>query len=128
MLDTHAVARSLTAADFTPAQADAVTDALRLVAEHGGHVTSDQLKVGLSEVRAETAEVRTEIANLDTRFSGQIANLDTRLSTQIAEVRSEIANLESRLIKWLIGTVVTTAGVTVAIAGVVVGVLRLLAE
>ena len=128
MLDTHAVARSLTAADFTPAQADAVTDALRLVAEHGGHVTSDQLKVGLSEVRAEIAEVRTEIANLDTRLSGQIANLDTRLSTQIAEVRSEIANLESRLIKWIIGTVVTTAGVTVAIAGVVVGVLRLLAE
>ena len=128
MLDTHAVARSLTAADFTPAQADAVTDALRLVAEHGSHVTSDQLKVGLSEVRAEIAEVRTEIANLDTRLSGQIANLDTRLSTQIAEVRSEIANLESRLIKWIIGTVVTTAGVTVAIAGVVVGVLRLLAE
>ena len=33
MLDTHAVARSLTAADFTPAQADALTDALRLVVE-----------------------------------------------------------------------------------------------
>jgi hypothetical protein len=35
MLDTHAVARSLTAADFTPAQADALTDAFRLVAEQG---------------------------------------------------------------------------------------------
>ena len=35
MLDTHAVARSLTAADFTPAQADALTDALRLVVEQG---------------------------------------------------------------------------------------------
>ena len=128
MLDTHAVARSLTAADFTPAQADALTDALRRVAEHGDHVTSDQFKVGL-------AEVRTEIANLDTRLSTQtaevrteIANLDTRLSTQIAEVRSDIGNLEARLIKWIIATVVATASVTVAIAGVVVGVLRLLAE
>ena len=37
MLDTHAVARSLTAADFTPAQADALTDALRLVVEQGAH-------------------------------------------------------------------------------------------
>ena len=132
MLDTHAVARSLTAADFTPAQADAVTDALRLVAEHGDHVTSDQFKAGLAEMRAEQrveiAEVRTEIANLDMRLSTQIANLDTRLSTQIAEVRSELGNLEARLIKWIIGTVVTTAGVTAAIAGVVVGVLRLLAE
>ena len=39
MLDTHAVARSLTAADFTPAQGDALTDALRLVVEQGEHVT-----------------------------------------------------------------------------------------
>ena len=35
MLDTHAVARSLTEADFTPAQADAITDAVRLAAERG---------------------------------------------------------------------------------------------
>lgn len=120
MLDTHAVARSLTAADFTPAQADALTDALRLAAEQGDHVTSDQFKAGLAEMRAEQ---RAEIAEVRT----EIANLDTRLSKQIAEVRSEIGNLEARLIKWIIGTVVATAGVTVAIAGVVVGVLRLLA-
>ena len=35
MLDTHAVARSLTDAEFTPAQADAITDAVRQAAEHG---------------------------------------------------------------------------------------------
>ena len=52
MLDTHAVARSLTDADFTPAQADALTDALRLVVEQGDHVTSDQFKVGMAETRA----------------------------------------------------------------------------
>ena len=61
MLDTHAGARSLTAADFTPAQADALTDALRLVVEQGDHVTSDQFKVGIAEMRTEIAEVRTEI-------------------------------------------------------------------
>ena len=139
MLDTHAVARSLTAADFTPAQADALTDALRECTERGDHVTSDQFRAGQAEIRAELAElrseqrtqiseVRTEIANLDTRLSTQIANLDTRLSTQIAEVRSDIGNLEARLLKWIIATVVATASVTVAIAGVVVGVLRLLSE
>ena len=97
MLDTHAVARSLTAADFTPAQADALTDALRSAVEHGDHVTSDQFKAGQAELRA-------EIANLDTRLSTQIsevrteiANFDTRLSTQISEVRTEIANLDTRL-------------------------------
>ena len=84
MLDTHAVARSLTAADFTPAQADALTDALRLVVEQGDHVTSDQFKAGLAEMRAgqrtEIAEVRTEIANLDTRLSTQISAAETRLT------------------------------------------------
>ena len=83
MLDTHAVARSLTAADFTPAQADALTDALRLAAEQGDHVTSDQFKAGQAEVRAEIAEVRTEIANLDTRLSTQISRIESELKSDM---------------------------------------------
>ena len=108
MLDTHAVARSLTAADFTPAQADALTDALRLVVEQGDHVTSDQFKAGLAEMRAqqrtEIAEVRTQIAEVRT----EIANLDTRLSTQISTT-------ETRLTWRMLG-----------IAGLVIAALRLL--
>ena len=129
MLDTHAVARSLTDAQFTPVQADAITNAVRLAAEHGDHgdhVTSDQFKAGLAEVRTEIAaldtrlstqiaEVRTEIAALDTRLSTQIAALDTRLSTQIAGVRTEVANLETRLIRWMVGTVLATGGLTFTI-------------
>ena len=162
MLDTHAVARALTNAEFTPAQADAITDAVRQAAEQGDHVTSEQFKTGLAELRTELAEhraeVRTEIANLDMRLSTQIAelggqiaeqradvrteiaNLDMRLSTQIAElggqiaeqradvrteianldtrlagVRTEVANLETRLIRWMVGTVLATATLTVAI-------------
>ncbi len=104
MLDTHAVARSLTDAEFTPAQADAITNAVRLAAEQGDHVTPDQFKAGLAEVRTEIAEVRTEIAALD-----------TRLSTQIAGVRTEVANLETRLIPWMVGTVLATGGLTFGI-------------
>ena len=99
MLDVHAVARSLTDAEFTPAQADAITNAVRLAAEHGDHVTPDQFTAGLAEVRAEIAEVRTEIAEvrteiagLDTRLSTQIANLRTEQRTDVAGVRTEIAN------------------------------------
>ena len=76
MLDTHAVARSLTAADFTPAQADALTDALRSAVEHGDHVTSDQFKAG-------QAEVRTEIANLDTRLSAQMSRIEADLKSDM---------------------------------------------
>ena len=112
MFDTHAVARSLTAADFTPAQADALTDAIRSAAEQGDHVTSDQFKAGQAELRAEIAEVRTEIANLDTRLSTQIAevrtevaNLDTRLSTQMSRIEADLKS-DMKLVKFGYGPVV----------------------
>ena len=34
MFDTHAIARALAAADLTPKQVDAITDAVRQAAEH----------------------------------------------------------------------------------------------
>ena len=34
MFDTHAIARALASADLTPAQVDAITDAVRQAAEH----------------------------------------------------------------------------------------------
>ena len=115
MLDTHAVARSLTDAQFTPAQADAITNAVRLAAEHGDHVTPDQFTAGLADLRTEIAEVRTEIAGLDTRISTQIADLRTEQRTDIAGVRTEIANLETRLIRWMVGTVLATGALTFGI-------------
>ena len=126
MLDTHAVARSLTDANLTPAQADAITNAVLQAAEHGDHVTSDQFKAGL-------AEVRTEIGALDTRLStqiaalradgaeqhavmrGDVADLRTEVRTEIASVRTEMANLETRLIRWMVGTVLATAALTFGI-------------
>ena len=63
MLDTHAVARSLTAADFTPAQADAITAAVRQAAEHGDHVTTDQFNAALAALEA----------RLTWRFAGAMA-------------------------------------------------------
>ncbi len=144
MLDTQAVARSLTDADFTPAQADAITNAVRQAVEQDDQVTSDQFRAGLAEVRTEIAsldmrlstqaaemraeqrtgiagvrteisEVRTEIANLDTRLSTQMADLRAEQRAEAAAVRSEIANLETRLIRWMVGTVIATATLTVGI-------------
>jgi len=133
MFDTHAVARSLTAADFTPAQADALTDALRSAAEQGDHVTSDQFKAGQAELRAEIASLDTRLSTPIAEVRTAVANLDTRLSTQIAEVRTEIASLdtrpspdipgsrtdiptpETRPIRWTVGTIIATATLTVGI-------------
>ena len=105
MFDTLAVAQQLAAGGVDRDQAEVIAKAIHDGLEHGDHVTTDQFKAGLAEVRAE------------------IANLDTRLSTQIAELRTEqrtgIANLETRLVRWMVGTVIATATLTV-------GILRLL--
>lgn len=52
MLDTRAIARSLTDAKLTPDRADASTAAVRAAAEHGGHVTVDKFHVGLNALEA----------------------------------------------------------------------------
>lgn len=90
MFDTLAVAQQLTAGGVARDQAEVIAKAIRDGVEQGDHVTSDQFKAGLAEVRTE------------------IANLDKRLSTQVA-------NLETRLIRWTVGTVIATATLTVGI-------------
>ena len=100
-----------------------------------------RLRPSIRASRRKSPSVRTEIPALDTRLSTQvaeacaprsrcldtrlstqvagvrteIAGLDTRLSTRIAEARTEVANLETRLVRWMVGTVIATAGVTVGI-------------
>ena len=107
---------------MVPPVADAITNAVRLAAEHGDHVTPDQFTgrprrgaAEIAQVRTEIAEVRTEIAGLDTRLSAQIADLRTEQRTEIAGGRTEIANLETRLIRWMVGTVLATGALTFGI-------------
>ena len=121
MLDTLEVARSLTDAEFTSAQANAITNAVRRAAEHGDHVTSDRFKAGLAEVRAEMrteftevrAEMRTEFADVRAEMRTEFAAVRTEIAdvrTEIADVRAEVAGVrtdaadrEARLIRWVVG-------------------------
>ena len=97
MLDTLAVAQRLAAGGVDRDQAEVIADAIRQAVEQGDHVTSNQFKAGIAEMRTEMAEMRTE------------------QRTQAAELRTEMANLETRLVRWMIGTVIATATLTVAI-------------
>ena len=97
MFDTVAVTQQLAAGGVARDQAEVIATAIHNGLEQGNHVTSDQFKAGLAEVRAE------------------IAGLDTGLSTEIAGVRTELANLETRLIRWMVGTVIATATLAVGI-------------
>ena len=61
VFDTHEIARSLTAADLTDAQADAITAAVRRAAEH------DPAAVDVDAL-ATKADVRAELAALEARI------------------------------------------------------------
>ena len=62
MFDTLAVAQQLAAGGVERDQAEVIAKAIHDGLEQGDHVTSDQFRAGIAEVRA-------EIANLDTRLS-----------------------------------------------------------
>ena len=49
------------------------------------------------------------------RESGRADFASPATKVDIAEIHTAIANLETRLVRWIVGTILTTAGVTVAI-------------
>ena len=51
MLDTHAIARTLTGAGLTAEQADAITDAVRQAAEHDNETLSTKADLHALEAR-----------------------------------------------------------------------------
>ena len=79
MFDTLAEARELTAGGVRREQAEAIVAAIRRGVDRGDHVTREQFRSGL------------------------------------AELRTEMAKVEARIIRWMIGTVIATAGLTVAL-------------
>ena len=91
MFDTLAIARALTAADFTPAQADALTDAVRQAAEHDA-----------AGVDAGTLATKDDVAALERAMKAHFAT------------KADLATLELRLVKWIVGTGVAVAGLVVA--------------
>ena len=93
MFDTLAVAQQLARGGGARDQAEAIAEAV----QQGDSVTSDQFRAGVAELRTE------------------IANLDKRLATQIATV-------ETRLLRWMVGAVFAAASLS---GGILAALLRL---
>jgi hypothetical protein len=78
----------------------------------------------VSDVRTEIAGVRTEIADVRsevTAISAIIPHLATKadleeVKTAIADVKTHLASKETAMIKWIIATVLTTAGLVFTLA------------
>ena len=90
VLDTLDVAQALRGVRFPEDQAAEIAKAVGLAADRGDHVTRDQLKADLAELRA-------------------------NLGSELVGVRTDVAKLETRLIRWLVGVVLGAATLSVAV-------------
>lgn len=61
MFDSLTMARPLTDAGIERAQADAIADGIRQAAEHGEHVTPDQLDARIADVLAAISAAETRM-------------------------------------------------------------------
>jgi hypothetical protein len=70
--------------------------------------TKADLKAEIGEVRAEIGSVRTEIASVRVEVQS--------VRVEVADVKTKVASMETAIIKWMVATVLTTAGVAFSIA------------
>ena len=68
-----------------------------------------------SQIADMDSKFSSQISDVDSKLSAQIADVDRKLSVQVAALESKIFQMESRFIRWTVGTVVTVAGVVLAI-------------
>ena len=100
-LDTHQTVKDLTAAGFTDAQAEALTQALRQVQQID--LSDLATKADLVAVKADLAAVRSEMAT-----KGDVALLRAELETKMAELKAEV-------IRWVFGISIAQAATILAI-------------
>ena len=72
MFDTLAVAQQLAAGGVARDQAEVIAHAIREGVEQGDHVTADQFKAGLAQVRTGIAALDARIAAMETRLTWRI--------------------------------------------------------
>jgi chromosome segregation ATPase len=107
-----------------------------------------ELRHGLNAANESIAEVKRSVTALDgrittletrmdgkflaleTKLDASIAGLETKLDAQGKSLRAEIqassAALESKLIKWIIGTTIASIGTVIACTGVALAIAKVL--
>ena len=80
--------------------------------------SEDKAKEAAQVLSTENLATKSDIAELDTKLSGQIAKLDQRLSPKVVKLERDMA-----VMKWMLGT--TMAGVASILAAVLSMVIKI---
>ncbi len=89
-LDTLKVARRLQEAGFSEAQAAAVVAAVQDGTEGAAYATKPDLALLGTELRAEISVVRSEMREMEQRLITRIEGVESRLEAAITEAKSEL--------------------------------------
>ncbi len=117
--DTHSSVKTLTAAGMSEAEAEAVTELLKLArdADFGAMATKADLQREIAELRA---DLQREIAELRADLQREIAELRGDLQRDIAESKADI-------LKWVFGMIAGAVLINImAIVGAMLAVVRIL--
>ncbi len=102
MLNTLTIARSLSKSGFKREQAEAIANVVADAAEkeRGDLATKDFVRSQINTVRGEISDLRGDMNSEIGTVRGEISTVRGEIST----VRGEISRLETRLIRWVVGT------------------------
>ena len=92
IFDTLHAAKALTQAGFATPQAEAITDTIR-----EAFTESVATKTDVAELRADIAELETRVTTDIAGLKANFAELETRVTTDIASLKANFAELETRV-------------------------------
>ena len=127
MLNTLTIAHNLSESGFKREQAEAIANVVADATQSqlGDLASKDFVQNQINKVRGEISDfrgdIKTEIADVRSEMKTEIAGVKTEIAgvkTEIAGVRGETSGLETRLLRWIVGTGIAVGGLVTAVVAI----------
>ena len=120
-LDTHESVKYLVKSGIKEEQAEKIVHLVHKSRNYdmANLVTKDQLESTKNALKADIAELRTEVTEVKSELKAEIAELRTEIAKVRSELKTDIANIKFDILKWIIPLMLSN---TVAIIGIVVAI------
>lgn len=122
LLDTHREYKTLMGKGFNDKQAEAIAE---LISRRNDDLaTKSDLALVKKDVeyikeqmatKSDIKDLKIDMANLRSELKSDISNLRSELKDDISDLKDDIAHFKSDIIKWIVGTQMSTLAIVIAI-------------